>query len=65
VLVQMAEVFVIHVALKVHPQGLRESVCLHVHTWMSVCGYAFVCARACVCVLCLLHGAEDAINACC
>lgn len=32
---QMAEVFVIHMALKVHPQGLRESVCL---------------ARACVCV---------------
>lgn len=55
---QMAEVFVIHMALKVHPQGLRGSVCPHVHVWTSMC----VCF--CVCVCCI-RTAEDAINACC
>lgn len=55
---QMAEVFVIHMALKVHLQGLHKSVCLHVHAQMSTC-------IVCVCVLCSIHSAEDAINACC
>jgi len=46
VALQMAEVFVIHMALKVHPQGLRESVrliCAH----MCVC----FCVRRCVCLV--------------
>lgn len=58
VVLQMAEVFVIHMALKVHPQGLRESVSLasaRVHVYV----------RASVCVLCRIRSAEDAINACC
>ena len=48
VVLQMAEVFVIHMALKVHPQGLRESVCLHVHAQMSM--RAGFCESKCVCL---------------
>lgn len=46
VVLQMAEVFVIHMALKVHPQGLRQSVCLHVHVHMSMCVCFCVCAAS-------------------
>lgn len=51
VVLQMAEVFVIHMALKVHPQGLRKSVCLRVHAWMSM----RVCFCVCRCVCLVLH----------
>lgn len=62
VVLQMAEVFVIHMALKVHPQGLRESVSLArarvhvyvrtllcVHVCMSMCVH--FCACKCVCLV--------------
>ena len=49
VVLQMAEVFVIHMALKVHPQGLRKSVCLQVHALMSMCVRFCVCR--CVCLV--------------
>lgn len=63
VVLQMAEVFVIHMALKVHPQGLRKSVCVCTCRRACLCVDAFVCVG--VCVLRFIHSAEDAINACC
>lgn len=58
VVLQMAEVFVIHMALKVHPQGLHERC-------VSACACAEVYVCVGVCVLCCIRSAEDAINACC
>lgn len=49
VVLQMAEVFVIHMALKVHPQGLRKTVCPHVHVWMSM--RVRICVYECVCLV--------------
>lgn len=59
VVLQMLEVFVIHMALKVHLQAL----CVSARAHMDVCVSAFV--RVGVCVLCCVHSAEDAINARC
>lgn len=47
VVLQMAEVFVIHMALKVHPQGLRESVSLaraRLHVYVRT----LLCVQVCV-----------------
>lgn len=57
----MAEVFVIHMALEVHPHGLSESMRPRSH--VCVCMLLHTCV--CVCVLCCICNAEDAINAYC
>lgn len=62
VVLQMAEVFVIHMALKVHPQGLRESVSLaraHVYVRTLLCVQVCVsCAESAVLRMPLMLAAD-------